>query len=158
MNYYNSIAKGYGELYKEEQLQKLSIIKNNVKISKNAKILDVGCGTGISSDFDCFVVGLDPSIELISQSNNSAKLLAIAEYLPFKNNSFDYVISLTAIHNFIHINKSINEMKRVCSEKIIISVLNKSGKFNFIKKLIEKNLKVEKTIDEGKDTIFFCKK
>lgn len=156
MAYYDTISKGYNELHKEEQLKKLAIIKNNVKISKNTKILDIGCGTGISSEFDCFVVGIDPSIELLKQNKNNGKLLGIAEALPFKDNSFDYIISVTAIHNFENINKSLNEMKRVGKDRFIFSILKKSKKFDSIKRMINDNLKVERVILEDKDAIFFC--
>lgn len=157
MDYYDAIAKGYNELHWEEQLRKLSIIKNNIKIGKNTKILDVGCGTGISSGFECNVVGVDPSINLIKQSSNKKKVVGIAESLPFKGSSFDYVISVTAIHNFTNINKSISEMKRVCRRNLVFSVLKKPEKFGFIKKSIEENFRVEKIIEEDKDVIFFCK-
>ncbi|MBI2650568.1 class I SAM-dependent methyltransferase [Candidatus Woesearchaeota archaeon] len=156
MNYYDKIAKGYNGLYSEEQLNKLSTIKNNIKINKKMKMLDVGCGTGISSGFDCFVVGIDPSLGLLKKDKNAKKLLGVAESLPFKNRSFDYVISITAIHNFNNIKKSIDEIKRVGKVRYVFSVLKKSKKFNTIKNLIEKNFKVEKVIEEGKDTIFFC--
>ena len=92
MEYYDAIAEGYDGLHKEEQLNKLAIIKGNIKISKDSKLLDVGCGTGISSNFDCFVVGIDPSIVLLSRNNGNVKLACTAEALPFKNISFDYVI------------------------------------------------------------------
>lgn len=65
---YDLIAGGYNELYGEEQLNKLSIIKKNIKISKKTKILDVGCGTGISSNFGCFIIGIDPSFRLLEYS------------------------------------------------------------------------------------------
>lgn len=157
MAYYDTISKGYNELHKEEQLKKLTIIKNNVKISKNTKILDIGCGTGISSEFNCFVVGIDQSIGLLKQNNKDKKLLSIAEALPFKDNSFDYVISVTAIHDFKNIKKSIKEMKRVCQQNFVFSILKMSKKFNSIKKLIEKNFNVEKVVEEEKDIIFFCR-
>jgi len=157
MHYYNTIAKGYDELYKEEQLNKISLIKNHIRLNKNTKILDVGCGTGISSEFDCFVAGIDPSIELLNHNPSNKKILSSAENLPFKNNSFDYIISVTAIHNFNDIKKSIDEMKRVGKQNFIFSILKKSKKFNFIKNVIEKNFKIEKAIEENKDMIFFCK-
>ena len=156
MDYYDFIAKGYDELHIEEQSNKLFIIKNNIKINKKIKILDVGCGTGISSDFDCFVVGIDPSIELLKQNKNDKKLLSVAEMLPFKDYSFDYLVSITSIHNFKNIKKSINEIKRVGKENFVFSVLKNSRKFDFIKKLIQKNFKIEKVIEEDKDVIFFC--
>ena len=31
---YDDISNGYGELYREEQLKKLKIIKNNIKVNK----------------------------------------------------------------------------------------------------------------------------
>ncbi|MBI2658965.1 class I SAM-dependent methyltransferase [Candidatus Woesearchaeota archaeon] len=158
MEYYNAISEGYDELYKEEQLNKLSVIKNIIKINKNTRMLDVGCGTGISSEFDCDVAGVDPSISLLKLNKNNKKIIGIAESLPFKSNSFDYVVSITAIHNFNNIKKSIDEMKRVGKERFVFSVLKKSKKFDVIKNLIEKNFNIEKLIEEGKDSIFFCGK
>ena len=157
MNYYNQIAKSYNELYQEEQINKLLSIKNNIKINKNTKILDVGCGNGVSSQFDCKVVGVDPSEELVKQNPNQ-KIIGTAEALPLKNSSFDLVISITAIHNFKNIRKSISEMKRVGKEKFVFSVLRKSKRFELIKKSIKKSFKVDKMIEEGKDTIFLCRK
>lgn len=156
MDYYNLISRGYNELYGNEQTNKISLIKKHVKINKNTKILDVGCGTGISSDFDCFVVGIDPSIELLKQ-NKKIKVIGFAEDLPFKDNSFDYVISVTAMHNFCDIEVSIDEIKRVGKTNFVFSILKKSKKFKNIKRLIEGNFEVEKVVDEDKDFIFFCK-
>ena len=54
-NYYDAIAEGYDELHKAEQLQKLErafIEGCKFDLFSNVKsILDVGCGTGISTDF-----------------------------------------------------------------------------------------------------------
>ena len=156
MEYYDAVSKGYDELYGEEQLNKLLIIRNNIRISKKAMVLDVGCGTGISSGLGCFVVGIDPSIGLLKQNKNDKKLLSVAEALPFKDSSFDCVVSITSIHNFRNIKKSISEMKRVGREKFVFSVLKNSGKFGYIKRLIEGSFKVGNLIQEDKDAIFFC--
>ena len=158
MGYYDAIAEGYDELHKEEQLNKLAIIKGNIKIGKDSKLLDVGCGTGISSDFGCFVVGIDPSIDLLIQNNGNVKLAGTAEALPFKDSSFDYVISVTAMHNFQDIGKSIEEMKRVGRQNFVFSILKKSKKFGPIKNLLERNFRIGKVVEEDKDTIFLCQK
>ena len=158
MGYYNAISKGYNELHGEEQRNKARIIKDNIKINKNTKLLDVGCGTGISSDFDCFVIGIDSSPGLLAQNNNAFRVLGSAENLPFRNDSFDYVISVTAMHNFKDIVKSINEMKRVGKENFVFSILKKSQKFDGVIKIIKENFKIEKSIVEEKDMILFCKK
>ncbi len=157
MPYYDAIAKGYDELHGEEQLKKLSIIKSNIKTDNGTKILDVGCGTGISSRFECGVVGIDPSINLVKENRNSHKVIGVAESLPFKDNSFNCVISITVMHNFADIKKSIVEMKRVCRQNFVFSVLKKSERFGSIKKNIEKNFRIEKSIEDEKDMIFFCR-
>jgi ubiquinone/menaquinone biosynthesis C-methylase UbiE len=157
MDYYSQISKSYNELHREEQLNKLSIIKGSIKTARDSRILDVGCGTGISSGFDCFVVGVDPSIKLLNQ-NKRLKVNSRAENLPFRDRTFDFVISVTSIHNFNDIGKAIGEMKRVGKKDFIFSILKKSGKFNDIKKIIGKNFRIRNVIEEEKDLIFFCEK
>lgn len=157
MDYYNQISKSYNGLHMEEQLNKLSIIKSNIKIAKDSRILDVGCGTGISSDFDCFVVGVDASIGLLRQ-NKKLKVNSRAENLPFRDRMFDLVISVTSIHNFDDIIMALGEMKRVGKQNFILSILRKSKKFSHIRGLIAKNFRIKNAIEEEKDMIFFCEK
>ncbi len=160
MAYYDSIAEGYDELHREEQLKKLKIIKENLIINENDKLLDVGAGSGISSDFNCEVYALDPSERLLNQIKNKKirKIKARAEEIPFEDGFFDAVISVTSIHNFDDIEKGLLEMKRVGKNRFAFSVLKKSKKFDIIKKLIRKHFKVNKTVEEEEDIIFFCEK
>ncbi|MFC2016736.1 class I SAM-dependent methyltransferase, partial [Chloroflexota bacterium] len=96
MDFYKLIAKGYNELYGEEQRIKHNIIKENLDIKNTDLLLDVGCGTGIS-DFNCKVLGIDPSIELLKQNLENQTILAKAENIPFKDNTFDKIISVTSM-------------------------------------------------------------
>lgn len=153
--YYNKISKGYNELHGEEQLNKLSVIRSNIRINKDSRILDVGCGTGISSGFDCFVVGVDTSFRLLRQ-NKRLKVNSAAESLPFKDKKFDFVISVTSMHNFTDIGKAMDEIKRVGRQKFVFSILRKAGKFDDIIRLIEKKFKIAKIIEEDRDMILFC--
>src|SRR3989338_5642321 len=66
--YYNSISEGYEELHREEQEKKLAIIKQKLQITSEDRLLDVGCGTGITSQFDCKVTGVDPAKRLIEKA------------------------------------------------------------------------------------------
>src|SRR3989338_2149031 len=142
MDYYDSISKGYDELYREEQIKKLKIIKSKIKVRKNSKLLDIGCGSGLSTDFGCFAVGIDPSLGLLKNNKNKMKIKGAAEMLPFKDGSFDWIISVTAVHNFDGAEKSINEAKRAGKDNFVFSVLKKSKKFDMISGIIHKNFKV----------------
>ena len=156
MDFYKFAAKGYNELYEEEQKIKLNKIKENLSIQNNDLLLDVGCGTGLSSCFNCKVVGIDPSLELLWQNPNELKISAKAENLPFKDHVFDKVIAVTSIHNFDGIEKGIKEIKRVGRNDFAFSILKKSNKFGFIEKIIKKNFIIKTIIDGDKDWIFIC--
>jgi len=151
---YNSISRGYNELHGEEQRKKLNIIKQFLKVKPDDKLLDVGCGTGLSSEFDCFVVDLDPSINLLKQSKKN-KVLGASEFLPFKNNSFDVVISVTAIHNFDDKKKAIKEIIRVGKTKFCISILKKSRFCGEILALIKQSFNNPVVVEEELDLICF---
>ena len=148
MNYYDQIAQGYNELHKEEQLKKINIIIKELKIT-NDKVLDVGCGTAFYSNLFKDYTGLDPSQGMLDQSSANV-IKGEAENLPFKDNSFDTIISITAIQNFKDPIKAINDMKRVAKKKIGITILKQAKNF----KLVEKELKNFNRIDQDKDIIF----
>jgi len=159
MDYCNSISRSYNKLYREEQLNKIRIIKNNLKLKKQDFLMDVGCGTGIfAEEFNCVKVGVDPAINLLNQGKNALYIQAYAENLPFKDNSFDVVISVTAIHNFKNIKRGLEEIKRVSRKNVVLSILKKSAKINEIKDNIQKLFKITKTIEENQDIIFFAKR
>src|SRR3989344_7321908 len=141
IDYYGQIAQGYNELHREEQEKKLAIIKEFIKPKKSDKLLDVGCGSGISSQWNCTITGIDPSNKLIDiAKKNYPKqtfLVGSAEKLPFEDKSFDIVISLTAIQNFDDIQKGLSEIKRVGKRTFALTFLKKSDKSKTILRLIE---------------------
>lgn len=159
MNYYDNIAKGYNELHSEEQIKKINIILNNIKIKESDLILDVGCGTGILYDYiNCKYIGIDPSIELLKVANKGFFINGKGEKLPFNSDTFDFVISITAIQNFDDLIKGIKEMIRVAKKDIIISVLKKSNKVQIIENLLKDHAKIIERIEEEKDIIYFLRK
>ena len=154
MKYYDSISKGYEELYGEEQLSKAMIVLDNIKPSKKQLLLDVGCGSGAFLELcQCRKIGLDPSLKLLKKSKGFV-VQGKAEYLPFKDRCFDFVVSITAIHNFDNVKKAINEIKRVAKSMVIISLLRQSKNFDKIRAELEKSFLVKKIILEKKDAIF----
>jgi len=158
MNYYDGIAEGYNELHGEEQLKKLNIIAGEIKVNKDTKLLDVGCGTGLSAKvFDCDITGIDPAEKLLEQAPFK-KIKAKAESLPFKDNEFDVVIAITSIHNFDNIEKGLKEIKRVGKDQFALTVLKKAKNKQEILKKIENIFKIKKQIEEDKDIIVFVNK
>ncbi len=153
MNYYNIISKSYNELYKEEQLNKIKIILKELNLKDKEKVLDVGCGTAFYKNLFKNYTGIDNSKGMLSKSKTKNLIYGNAENLPFKDKSFSVVICITAIHNFKDYKKSIKEMKRVCKNKIIITILKRAKKFKEISSFIEKNFNFKK-IGEDKDMIY----
>ncbi len=152
--WYSALAKSYNELYKEEQLKKIKLILNNIEIPKTSLLLDVGCGTGISfQEFKCNKVGIDPEIDLLKQAQKPV-ICGMSETLPFKDQKFDVVISLTAIHNFNDFKKGLREIKRVGKGIFVLSILRKANKKYDIVKEIKRLFNIKRKLDEEKDIIF----
>ncbi len=158
MTYYDDIAEGYEELHAEEQQKKISLIKTFLKPKKSNKLLDVGCGTGVTTEpWNCIRCGIDPAKKLISKARNKVNIeykLAQAEKIPYDDNEFDYVISITAIQNFEDIEQGLKEIKRVGKTKFVLTALKKSSKMSKIRILINKLFDVKQEIEEDKDFIF----
>ena len=155
MTYYDEISDGYEELHREEQLKKIDLISRYFKPNENDLLLDVGCGTGLTTKpWSCRKIGLDPAIRLLQKADNGIWVNAEAENIPFKNNAFDVVTSITAIQNFHGIEKGLKEIKRVGKDRFILSFLKRSKKAEKIKKLIEEMFDVKEVIEEEKDLIF----
>jgi len=148
-----SNGKKYNGLRYDEQLSKALII---FKILGDEKTLDVGCGTGISSEPFNDVIGIDPSEELLKY-NKKTCFLASAEDLPFDDDSFVNVISITAIHNFDDIKLGLSEIKRV-GKRFGFSLLKRSSKTNKILELIGDLFVVDEIIDQGTDLIIIASK
>ncbi len=95
-------------------------------LSRSASILDLGAGTGIMSEFayacrsDLQFTAVDPAEGMLKYSAEYIQThQGHAETLPFEEKSFDAILIGEALHHFVDIEKSIDE---------IIRVLKKEGK------------------------------
>ena len=163
MTYYDQIALGYNQLYSQEQLTKLQTALDKSPFFLSGSVLDVGCGTGISSDFwfdmcKCDVTGIDPSEGLLAQykSNKSTLLQGFAEKLPFTDNQFDVVVSFSAIQNFDDILTGLQEIRRVGKGKFILSVMSRGKNADEIDQQIRSLFIIEESVVCLNDTIYFC--
>jgi ubiquinone/menaquinone biosynthesis C-methylase UbiE len=151
---YDSIAPSYDALHAEEQLRKLRIIASELEITPKTTILDVGSGTGLSKVLGGKIKGIEPSDGLRCLSRIPA-VKGVAENLPFRDRSFDIVISVTAVHNFSDKEKAIKEIARVAKNAAVVTILKSSKHSGLLERLLRKHFSVGKIIDETHDRIFF---
>lgn len=110
-------------------------------ITKNAKVLEVGCGDGRSImdivGITTNIVGIDHDEKAVADAKSNFKnhpnikiLKARAENLPFENKEFNFVMCMTTFANFADSKqKVLLEMKRVLKDNgfIIISVFSEDA-------------------------------
>ncbi len=160
-SYYNAISPGYDALYHAEQTEKVDLLKEMVThfglLYPNDTILDVGCGTAISSrGWGRRVVGVDVALELLQKAGDGIFVNAEAEHLPFRDKTFDVVISVTALQNFHDISRGLHEIRRVGRRLYILTYLKRSGKAKAIEGMLRQMFKVTHTVEQEKDMFFFC--
>lgn len=111
---------------------------------KGDRILDIGCGTGISLepllDRGLNLTGIDPSpymLDLASKRLGSQVELhrGVAEELPFEDNAFDSAILFTSLEFTDRPAKAVEEACRVAKDSLILCVLNRYGPLNMARRL-----------------------
>ena len=151
---YDKTANFYNRRYKSVQFEKYRRALTDIDLS--GKVLDVGSGTGLLSEFlGKKVISCDISIKMLKQGK-SKNVQADMAKLPFKSNSFDSVLSFSALMNSNNVKETIAEIYRVMKKEgiFIVSYLKK---FNFSEPL-ENKFKLEKIIDYGEDICFILSK
>ena len=98
---------------------------------KNSKIIDVASGTGdiakLCSDYtnnECDIYCVEPNKNMILKGKEKLKdqknlrwVLASAEKLPFKDNTFDFYVISFGIRNVTNFDKSLQEAMRVLKKE-----------------------------------------
>ena len=130
-NFYKQLRRKNYPKYPNEALLKLffgSYLEDSPVCKKGQKLLDVGCGFGqnfkpfLDKGVKCYGVEVDPGIckttnELFSSNGLDVDVrYGHNRSLPFKNEYFDYVLSINAIHyepDEVSIQAAIEEHARV---------------------------------------------
>ncbi|RLI01858.1 hypothetical protein DRO31_05490 [Candidatus Bathyarchaeota archaeon] len=139
MKHKNTIKSRYDDLggsdydmrYTEEQLAKYELIMD--ELPEANLMLDNGCGTGLLFRFiESSLVGLDLSSELLRTARervNDVQYLVQgdSEYLPFRDDVFDAVVSVTVVQNLMKPERLPIESARVSKpgSNVIISSLKR---------------------------------
>jgi ubiquinone/menaquinone biosynthesis C-methylase UbiE len=112
------------------------LIVDLLKPKQSEVILDVGCGTGVFTvdilSLGSKVIGLDISLPMLIQAGKKLKgypiqrVLADMSALPFRKDSFDKVISVTALEFIEDAKGAVKELFRVTRRGgcIVVATLN----------------------------------
>ena len=115
---------GLHRTWKQELIKKIKIKEQDI-------ILDLATGSGdllelIKEKSNCICVAYDSNMKMMMQAKKKLKkqkifyINGIAENIPFKTNTFDFITLSFGLRNFTNVQKSLVEIKRV---------LKKGGKF-----------------------------
>ena len=128
-------AHGYGGYYYNKKFFR-KIVKRMIKyykLNNSSKILDIGCAKGFMMyEFkkylpNCEVKGIDISryckMHAIKKVKKNIKI-GTCEKLPYPDKYFDFVVSISTIHNVTRrgIKKSLKEIVRVANKNSFIRV------------------------------------
>ncbi len=119
------------------------IVEHVLSLASPKHVLDIGTADGeiplelvTTGKFDAVFVGIDLSISLIKIAVKTAKkknlsettqfLVADLEYLPFREEEFDFVVCTAVLEHVIDIHTAVRGMSRVCelSKLILITLPN----------------------------------
>ena len=113
-----------------------------IKLPKDAKILDVGCGSGTLAKFwkdqGYDVTGLDisdKSLEITRSKGIYCVKGDVTKQLPFDNNTFDLVCSDGLLEHFVNPKPVLEEIFRV-SGKYVLTMVPRNTLYNFIHNII----------------------
>ncbi len=113
---------------------------NNLGLKKNDNVLDAGCGIGILGKFikeyySSTVYGIDmdkASVEIAKANGEKVTRGTLEGHWPYKDNFFDYVISVQVLEHLINPDNFLSESRRVLKENgiLVISTPNLAAWFN----------------------------
>jgi len=139
MRRYDLTAEMYDARYAEEQVAKYKAALARLKITRNSRVLDVGCGTGllfsqVAAEAQT-VVGVDVSGKLLLQAKERSRVFrnvylvqADADHLPFKNDHFSTVFAFTVLQNMPQPLKTLSEINRIAERgaSVVVTGLKKA--------------------------------
>ena len=89
-------------------------------------ILNVGAGAGSYEPASKSVVALEPSRTMIAQRPQGAApvVQGVAEFLPFRDRSFDAVLGILTVHHWKDKEKSFSECRRVARSQVVFLTID----------------------------------
>lgn len=134
---HDQLANRYDCRWSRYIARTLGFLKSWVAIPPQSSVLDVGCGTGeferliLCEHPDQQMIGVDVSSQMLEVARQKCQgypnvkfLSGSASVLPLANNSFDVVVSASALHYFDNPEVSFQEMRRVVKPKGLVVILD----------------------------------
>lgn len=152
---YNIYASFYdflfGSIFNPGRLSCVDIINNNAP--QNAKILEIGIGTGLSLPLyrkDLHITGIDISDKMLEKAKELAteknlndrvdlKVMDAAD-LEFEDNSFDYIVAMYVASVVPDVNLFLEELTRVAKPDAKIIFVNHFSSENGVVNFFERKL------------------
>lgn len=109
-----------------------------VAMLNEGTVLDLGCGTG-DTDFDGrTVIGLDPVAEMLALSPVPARVVAVGEAIPLRDESMDGVFSGFVFRNLTSVDETLEEIHRVLKPGAAVVVVDLSRPVNPILRFLHR--------------------
>lgn len=125
---YDAWYEKYKPAYESELLALRTFLPNN---PGNLKTLEIGAGTGRFAAPLGFRYGLEPARAMagIAEKRGIQTVLGVAEYLPFKKQSFDLILIVAALSLFTDPAQALREVSVVLKPggKIITGILDRNS-------------------------------
>ena len=128
------------------ELMRFNKIKDLLQLASNDDFLDIGCGSGyLLNQAVCKRgVGVDISDVMVKTArrnckNNGKKFIvqSDAENLPFKNRSFNKIVSTEVIEHILHPITLLEELERVSKhDTVIVITIPNEKRINWIKNIL----------------------
>jgi malonyl-CoA O-methyltransferase len=131
---YDTAADIYDRRYEAEQVAKYAAAINSLEDKNFARVLDVGCGTGLLFEHIAeragSIVGIDISKKTLLRARMRSAhcpaaislILADADSMPIKRRVFDHVFAVTIMQNMPNPVQTLNEIVRVSRSDAVIIV------------------------------------
>ncbi len=117
---YEQIGRGYGLLRQAEP--SWTAIIESAMVGADS-IVNVGAGTGSYEPIGRRVVAVEPSLVMIAQrrAGTAPVVRAVAEDLPFADDTFDVALAAFTVHHWSNFNRGIDEMRRVSRRQVVVT-------------------------------------
>jgi SAM-dependent methyltransferase len=118
---YGEIGRSYARFRRPEPIIAAQILE---ALGDARTVLNVGAGSGSYEPSDREVTAVEPSASMRAQRPAAlgAAIDAVAEDLPFEDDSFDASMAIVTVHQWSNLEKGLAEMRRVTRGPVVLLV------------------------------------